>query len=921
MKIHRLTLALCALAMALAVPSFPDGALAAARSLFLNLSTSLFIKGVDVGSAPAGVQAPWAAKVTWAQAPGCPDWGNLSLGFRTEAATGYSFDVLLESATGPWSLGAYLVEADGDRWVHGWSREELLGKDWVHVDLQGEALGLWKFGDGIREPQTVGSICFESSGKDTTAVFWIANLAIHTSSGLREILPLMADADCPPPTSVAPAIRLPAEPRCYMGMGLSYLVKPEGREFVDQVRKLVPNIGVAAAGPTWRPEWQAAVQQARADGIDVREQNGGVAGMAGLITRAHAWGTDPQGRSRNDTPGFSDFMHAVSYPHPTAREAVRRLMAAMRSIGMLDFEQIDYVWMWQGGPWGYGDWDAQAFRTDLQELDEGLRLASGATIRFWDYVAAYGTPRLNPADIGIASWDAFTPKPAPDITGAAAARHSFTFTALTHYEWLRFAQAMGSEAESWGGRFHGTLNPEDVSNGGDYVFWSRLADTGTEYLERFGSPDATESWRHYLPYLRQEATRGSKRLGVIYEVGVGGHGKPYLDAEVAYCLSYDAQASGQFDDFQNEWMGEADWAASQEGYHRDRLQNWLATARAFNQVRADGAQLPPRKALAIGHRCVLHAIGFTPSYLLTMGALNDLSIDCDYADLTMDPKDWERYQVIVYTPWESSRRHLDALARWLDAKPGRTLITHGAVPTRIASGTGYGPDPSIGDGALGKLLGLGVIATGGPAAGTVSAVATGLAGVLPAGQALTCPGGLFSTTQGEALARIGDKAVVTRVSRPNGSRVYYLNYSAGQPETRATDRAILARLLTAAGCAPVAATTDAAYCHVFYVPGGKVAVIWSKDACERLKFQYRSDIDQRMKYHDPTVDLQVRVAAPQGTYRVYDFLSGSDETIAVSRDWLGIELKGRSCALVYFGPDSPAWRAFLARVKQTPRPQ
>ena len=63
------------------------------------------------------------------------------------------------------------------------------------------------------------------------------------------------------------------------------------------------------------------------------------------------------------------------------------------------------------------------------------------------------------------------------------------------------------------------------------------------------------------------------------------------------------------------------------------------------------------------------------------------------------------------------------------------------------------------------------------------------------------------------------------------------------------------------------------------------------------------------------------VAAPQGAYRVYDFLSGADEIRAVGRDGLGVELKGRSCALVYFGLDSPAWQAFLAKVKQTPRPE
>ena len=149
---------------------------------------------------------------------------------------------------------------------------------------------------------------------------------------------------------------------------------------------------------------------------------------------------------------------------------------------------------------------------------------------------------------------------------------------------------MGAEARSWGGSFMASMNPEDVSNGGDHLFWNRLADTGTAYLECFGNPGASEQWRHSMPYLRAAADRSGKRMGVIFEIGVGGHGKPYLDPEVAYCWAYDVVAAGQFDDMQNEWMGEGNWEQSQDGYHRDRLDAWLATARAFNHAKADGAR-------------------------------------------------------------------------------------------------------------------------------------------------------------------------------------------------------------------------------------------------------------------------------------------------------------------------------------------
>ena len=708
---RRLPLVLALATLATITSAARGDSIESARSLFLNLSSQLNIKNMEVAAPPAGVTATWAAKIQWQQDPGRQEWGDVGLGLRTDATTGFSFDLLVESASGPAALAVYLSESDDDRWVESWNLAERAGKGWLHVDLKGDALRLWKFGNGKREPQTIGRLVIEPSGKNAKAVFWIANLTVHTQNGPRDVLPLMADADCPPPSSIPQAIRVPATPRCYMGMPLRFYVKPDGQEFVAEVRKLVPNLGVAAT-ESWRPEWREIIERARRDGIDVRLQNAGIAGMEALITRAGAWGVDPQGRSRNTTPGFSNSAHGVSYCHPTTREAVRRVMAAMRGVGMTDYEQIDYVWPWFGGPWGYAPADILAFRTDLAELDEGLRLATGKTVHFWEYLDSYGTAKLRPADLGLDAWDSFHPKPTAKASAEQAARNGFVFTGLIHYEWLKFAQAMGQEANSWGGQFHATMNPEDVANGGDYLYWNRLASTGTAYYERFGNPGEIEAWCHYIPYLRDEARRAGKRLGVIYEVGVGGHGRPYLDPEVAYCMSYDCTACGQFDDMQNEWMGEADWKTSQTGHHRDRLQQWLATARAFNQARRDGAVQPRPKALAIGLRCVLHATGLSPSYQLTSGALLDLNIDCDHADLTMSPDRWNDYQVLIYTPWESSRKHLDALDAWLDAKPGRVLITHGAVPTRIANGLGCAPSAKLGDGQLGDLLGLGTISVG-----------------------------------------------------------------------------------------------------------------------------------------------------------------------------------------------------------------
>jgi hypothetical protein len=171
---------------------------------------------------------------------------------------------------------------------------------------RGEALRLWQFGNGVREPKTIRKIVIEAFGRISSAVFWIANLRIHTSSGLKEIVPLMAERDCRPPQAIPEAIRLPPQPRCYMGGSLPFFLEPEGQEVLAEVRKLVPNLGMAASfAHEWNPAWRDAIERARRQGLDIRLQNAGVAGMEAHVTRSKAWGVDPVGRSRNTTPGMS----------------------------------------------------------------------------------------------------------------------------------------------------------------------------------------------------------------------------------------------------------------------------------------------------------------------------------------------------------------------------------------------------------------------------------------------------------------------------------------------------------------------------------------------------------------------------------------------------------------------------------------
>jgi hypothetical protein len=316
---------------------------------------------------------------------------------------------------------------------------------------------------------------------------------------------------------------------------------------------------------------------------------------------------------------------------------------------------------------------------------------------------------------------------------------------------------------------------------------------------------------------------------------------------------------------------------------------------------------------------VVHAIGYQPSHLLTLSALDGMNVDCDFADLAMDPTDWAAYDVLVYTPWESAPRHLNALAEWLDARPGRLLTTHGAVPTRLADGRGFLPQAGLGDGSLARGLGLGEISAGGTLNGSVTTAREWTAEALTVGDAVRVPGAAFRSGEGRVLAEVGGQVLVTEAQRANGNRVVYLDYAAGQPETQELDRGLLRAALASAGCTAVT-DTPGVYCHTYKAGPGAVAVLWSVTACARFKFEYRGDIEQRMTYRDDSVAVAVRVRTPEGRYRVLNWL-GQDETVTTTEDGtLPLDLTGRSCAVHYFGPDTPEWQTYPERVRKAPRP-
>jgi hypothetical protein len=116
-------------------------------------------------------------------------------------------------------------------------------------------------------------------------------------------------------------------------------------------------------------------------------------------------------------------------------------------------------------------------------------------IHFPEYYEYYHCFRPKPADLGLKNWSAYTPVSEQQAAsgGDFEKRNLGAFILLYHYEWLRQAQRFGRRAKAHGGTHSYTLNPEDLGNGGDYVFLTFLADAGTPYIEYFGGPSVRKA--------------------------------------------------------------------------------------------------------------------------------------------------------------------------------------------------------------------------------------------------------------------------------------------------------------------------------------------------------------------------------------------------------------------------------------------
>jgi hypothetical protein len=307
-----------------------------------------------------------------------------------------------------------------------------------------------------------------------------------------------------------------------------------------------------------------------------------------------------------DTPGDGSWTrlwgggHAVSMPSDAFRTAFRSLAQSSMRSGYSGMGFCDMVWFWAAGRGraGFHPETIAAFRSDLLGEDEGLEVHRGDgsfdTVLFRDYANYYFGGMPEPGDLGLDTWADYRPlshDEFADTDPVDAAQQSTLFDVLVHYEWLKAAQFIGRAAREEGGFFQCMGNPEDMANGVDTLFASRLRDVGAISEEYFKTPEYLDGAYHRHPYLIS-LQHGELQAGTVLEGGHGGNNWPYYAHELAYAIAYELTLATQSQHL------EGDFWPSQSGPFSDlrqgefmqmRYRQLLSYALAFRHALEDGA--------------------------------------------------------------------------------------------------------------------------------------------------------------------------------------------------------------------------------------------------------------------------------------------------------------------------------------------
>lgn len=874
-----------------------------------------------------GNRLGFSLKVTWESHPGSEGFWSiraiLPSGTAVEEYDRFACDLYVESSDDVATLAIFPVESDGDRWVC-WSQplSKVPAGQWQHIEVKREQMSPWLLGNGKQEWNRIECLAVEPSrGK---AVFYVDNLCLIGPNGRRQEFVTAADDGLRVDQHRHEPIAIP-EPGTVYFPGLSRPELLEGGT-PRQFRELLGSFGTSAFG-------ESAVQSLQQAGITPIYYSAFGEGYMKFLTRRQAWDVTVRGESPNVTSFFTktfNGFHTFALAHPAVTEAGRQRVDALVASGIGAWMIVDYTFPYTDGPFGYSPAMRQAYVADLNGDDEGLfTRENGAerVVRFRDYFLAYNGFFPNPSDLGLKSWEEFSPPQLgqQDVHSQACGE---LFLYLRSYEWLKLPDRVGRYSQSRGGQGVWVApNPEDTNGSSDYAFMARSVGVRNLFPEWFGNVGyESEAGYASLPYLREQADSAGSRLSGIYETGAGGHAAPYWDWRVAYNGVYALTAASRADDLDNDFLDETNYAQMADPAKTAqfvRFRDGVAKAKAFQQSRAEKATRPGAKILGIAERpparaCNSIFFGLQQPYNLAIG-ISRAHFVFDLRDSLDLDRVLDRYDVLSYSPCSPREGDMERIRRWLDEQPDHLLIAHTFVPTRSAR-EWWGMDRSarLGRANGGDSLGLGRIATSEVTRCVITSADDQWVGQFPPGQTIELASPLTRCEHGEPLVSTDAGPLVSRV-RVGKGQVIYLHYSAEDPANPAVlslNIRVMLAIGKLVGVRPICTADADTLVQVFDVPGGQSVVAWDRPTLDKWVFEYRPGIEP-LRFESSGVDRTVRLTtAGDARWLAYDFWADRLTELPAGQREASLHLENAVTGLFYVGADTPTLRATIANAQK-----
>ncbi|MDR3706779.1 MAG: hypothetical protein P4L33_00630 [Capsulimonadaceae bacterium] len=628
------------------------------------------------------------------------------------------------------------------------------------------------------------------------------------------------------------------------------------------------------------------------------------------------------GKTAADWQKTSPPPHGIDVSQRVVAKDAKSVVREAASCGFSEYELVDYIWPWDGGPWwGYTGSMLSAFRADLIQGDKGISLrdehGKSHEFWFWDYLSHFTDIRFAPSQLNLSSWNEYAPCPPSKIGSGSSQdrRNLFLFAALYHYEYLKFLQSV-SGGTSGGQAFFPTVNPEDPANGTDLLMLARLDGVAKIGYEFFGSPKSTDTWYHMMRWCAQECAVHGSALSLIGEINGGGHGPSRYDPAIAYAFYYDVTSSAKPIDCDIQYIENEPWpideAVQPDAY--GRFMHWYAGSKAFMQSWSDRNTLSPGcDTVVVASRSVLE---FQPSLSSTMaqaGNLGQLLSEDHFAFDECGKESLGTYAAgatrLIYCPAQSSPRDLRAAREWLSSGKNKTLITHSFVPFRIFDGelttawdstSNRPPAPSSCPSLLDDALILRNVRRASPVSFDAN------------GRLLSSVRDIYAVEGGKTILAASDGSPLIVEFAHGANRLIFITVDlSGKTDD-------FARNVTNVAMQTAAATPDAlAPCttsvHLYPVHGGKCVVLWDGGA---IHAQENANRYERIALSEP-VNLSILMARHLTEYEVFNFLDNQTYYVQSSTDGTISIQQRTSCEMLYVGdPHDAGFQRTLTAAKR-----